>query len=888
MKTVLFFPKIRFGAAVLALLWSANLNAATALPEARIDERHRTFLQNNCTECHGDKKQKGELRLDDISFLLNTPEAADVWQKILTQLNSGEMPPDDAKQPEAVAKAEFLETLSMTLVTARKVLGDQFGKIEMRRLNRREYKNTIRALLGVEMDVANELPADGDARTFDTVGSSLFMSSEQFEQYLVVGRKALDEAFARMNPVFPPGPKLLKKHLEPETSVNASMEKNFRILEERYGRYKQWTDTIDAAAQLPENQAIVAELRRKVPNPTDTRFYTLGWKEIKGSRPPMEFGFKDEGAADFDGRIRYQRNALDMKAYLELPNVEEGAFLGITAINPALGDTVPAKWPAGDYLMRFRLAASDAAPPERRFVQVGVKDTTRPDSFEIFSSHQVTGTMAEPQILEVRVSVPKTGNRTFSIREKRRVMRGTEQELYNESFYKTRLGPKPVIWVDWVEFEGPLPVASTALHFGASGAPELQRARQTLEAFATAAFREREPEPEYLDGLVHLYERSLAEGAAFEDALKEAMSVVLASPNFIYLSEPASDASRRWLTLRELAVRLSYFLWSAPPDETLLSLVRSKELAKPEVITAQVERMLQDDRSFEFTKEFTRQWLAMERLDFFQFNSKLFPTFDDSTKMAAKYEVYRTVELLLRENLPISHLLTSSFVVVNGLMANHYGIPNVTGDHFRKVPVPPDSPRGGLLGMAGILAMGGNGEHTSPVERGVWILKKVLNEPPPPAPANVAQLSRLESRLLTNRERLLAHQEQPQCAQCHRKIDPIGFGLENFDAVGLWRTKDHYEKKGVGTKEWDIDPAGAFYKGPAFQNYFELRDRIAANPERIARSFAEALLQYGLGRPVGFSDDDLVRSMLQQAGQKQYAMREFILALVRSQTFQSK
>ena len=123
-------------------------------------------------------------------------------------------------------------------------------------------------------------------------------------------------------------------------------------------------------------------------------------------------------------------------------------------------------------------------------------------------------------------------------------------------------------------------------------------------------------------------------------------------------------------------------------------------------------------------------------------------------------------------------------MVVNGLMANHYGIPNVTGDHFRKVPVPPDSPRGGLLGMAGILAMGGNGEHTSPVERGGWILKKVLNEPPPPAPANVAQLSRLESRLLTNRERLLAHQEQPQCAQCHRKIDPIGFGLENFDAVG--------------------------------------------------------------------------------------------------------
>jgi hypothetical protein len=362
----------------------------------------------------------------------------------------------------------------------------------------------------------------------------------------------------------------------------------------------------------------------------------------------------------------------------------------------------------------------------------------------------------------------------------------------------------------------------------------------------------------------------------------------LASPNFLYLSEPAVDASRRWLTLREFAVRLSYLLWGAPPDETLLSLARSKELAKPEVITAQVDRMLQDERSLEFSREFTRQWLGMDRLDFFQFNSKLFPTFDDSAKNAAKDEVYRTIELLIRENLPISHLLKSPFVVVNGLMANHYGISNITGDEFRKVPIPADSPRGGLLGMAAILAMGTNGEHTSPVERGVWVLKKVLNEPPPPAPANVAQLSRLESKLLTNRERLLAHQEQPQCAQCHRKIDPVGFGFENFDAVGLWRTKDQYEKKGVGKKEWDIDPAGAFYKGPAFRNYFELRDRIAGSPERIARSFTEALLQYGLGRPVGFSDDELVTSILQQAGQKQYAMREFILAVVRSQTFQSK
>ena len=186
------------------------------------------------------------------------------------------------------------------------------------------------------------------------------------------------------------------------------------------------------------------------------------------------------------------------------------------------------------------------------------------------------------------------------------------------------------------------------------------------------------------------------------------------------------------------------------------------------------------------------------------------------------------------------------------------------------------------------MAMGSNGEHTSAVERGAWVLRKLLHDPPPPAPPNVPQLTRLEGKLLTSRERMRLHQEEPQCASCHRRIDPIGFGLENFDAVGRWRTEDSYVKEGVGTKTWKIEPAGAFHGGPAFKDFFELREIIASKPEAFATGFTEALLEYALGRPVGFSDDSLVKAIVTRAADTDYSVREFIHSVVQSREFRTK
>jgi hypothetical protein len=373
-------------------------------------------------------------------------------------------------------------------------------------------------------------------------------------------------------------------------------------------------------------------------------------------------------------------------------------------------------------------------------------------------------------------------------------------------------------------------------------------------------------------------------GDDHQAALIETVAVILASSRFIYLAEPGKGS----LPHAELASRISFFLRGAPPDRALRKLAANGELAKADVLAKQTDRLLSTHEfTSGFVAPFAHQWLSMERLDFFKFNVRRYPDFDNSTKEAARQEVFESVAYVLRQNKSVTNLLRADYVVVNSLLANYYGIEGVVGDGFRRVEIPRQSPSGGLLGMAAILAMGSNGEESNPVERGAWVLRKLINDPPPPAPANVPQITRLSDRLLTTRERLALHREQPQCASCHRKIDPIGFGLENFDAAGRWRTEDRYEYRGK-RKTWKIDPAAAFHDGPKFANYFELRDLLAAREQAFATGFAEALVSYALGRPAGFSDRELIETMVQRATQKDYAAREFVHALIQSKQFQSK
>ena len=866
--------------------------------------QHRVLLKEYCVSCHGAEKQKGKIRVDDLPLTITNIQEAERWQKILDQMNSGDMPPEDEKQPESVAKANFLDDLAHVMVAARRTLGDQHGVITMRRLNRREYRNTLRDLLGVEINVS-ELPTDTGTGGFDTMGANLFMSGNQFEQYQSLGREALNEAFERQASLSEQ--RIFRYEAETSTPI---VEKFVAHQIDARERAKNWAKAVEEAAARPENQTIVAALRKESKNDA---IFRRSWEKIPGAPSPRSFGFDKKGENDADlandsmgaGWLAYHQY------YLQQPALDRGAYLGTQTRHPAeltvnyITLLVPFSWPVGEYVVRVRIAATNDAAPERRFMEFGV----HPASGQILSTHEVAGTMDAPQIIEIPLTMTRghleRANRTFFIREK--ASWDTNEEggrRRGEAVKRNGIGPEVALWVDWLEVERkpdaarPKPPAITALSVpldDKSPPPTAEAVRVSVERFATEAFRGQAPPAKYIDRLIRLYEVRRQAGDKPATALKETLSVVLASPAFLYLAEPSAEEQNRPLTDAELATRLSYFLWSAPPDATLRDLAERGELSKPEVLAAQTNRLLDDPRSEAFTQAFLHQWLGLDRLDFFMVNLALYPRFDNSTKLAAKREIYETFAHLLRQNASVRDLLKSDYVVINSVLANYYGIPDVKGDGFRKVSLPKDSPRGGLLGMAAISLMGGNGEHTSPVERGAWVLRKLLNDPPPPAPANVPALTRLAGRVLTTRQRMLAHQEDPQCASCHRKIDPIGFGLENFDAVGQWRTEDSTMTSNASgkpdpktKKTWTIDPASALHKGPAFKDYFELRDIISSRSDAFARGFTTSLIEYALGRPCGFSDEAFVTGLLRQTKEKDFASREFIHALVRSKEFHTK
>ena len=1150
-------------------LWFCGFVQA-APPEARLPEKHLALLTKHCLSCHDSETQEGKVNLEDLSFRITTLKQAELWQKVLNALNAGEMPPEASEQPGNTEKADFLDDLARTMVTARQALSDSGGKITMRQLNRREYRNTIEQLTGVKVDV-DSLPTDGGSGTFDTVGASQFFSSDQFEQYLKLGRSAIDEAFERRAARKQPSQTF---RVEPENTVNVQSRKNMKTMEETYKRYLLWKAEVDKAAQAPENQKVIEQIREKyeLDELTDNIRLYQNANLLKGGPDAKKFGFRDANAASFSYQGGYNRTYAYMKHYLELPHSDRGTYLKLawaiqridvtpkpenlppgtyrlriragavkgsapsrhfievghpqrvnqvpagfsskplaslqvtgTEDNPEIIETTlvigsktqrefgiqerrpegnqkalsrefyaykrengygtpPAIWvdwielegpiteaavtesrivrvepektinpanekeiariedayarftrwqkgvdevaktpenqarmaefrktevkaahpvwsygyadrlegtpnpkdfgfpdskkaaashpendranlalhkhyaslphrdrgtylklahgtgriiipptkkelPPGSYIMRVRVGAVEGTPAERRFIQVGhpqrqIEIRNWGLEGRAISTHQVTGTIDNPETIEIPLEVTINTIREFAVQEKQpnngnlKALWDAHNILKKENGY----GHPPAIWIDWVELEGPLGPSTDGSHSNdwwitnATDPDVSSRARKILQQFAFKAFRGVEAEVEFIDRLTDIFAARRESGDSFETAIRLPLSIILASPSFLYLNEPSNADESRQLSDRELAVRMAYFLWSGPPDAELLNLARQNRLHLPETRRQQVDRMIADPRSDEFVSGFVHQWLDMKRLDFFQFDVNLHRDFDESTRAATREEVYQSFAHLLRDstNGRLGKLLKSDYVFVNGLLAIYYGIEGVTGNEFRKVKLPADSIRGGLLGMAAIHAMGSDGINSSPVERGAWVLRHLLNDPPPPAPPNVPQISRLTDQILTTRERLLAHQEEAQCASCHRKIDPIGFGLENFNAAGKWRTEDSYQVRdgrgrGVGDrKTWTIDASGAFHKGPAFNDYQELRDLIGEREEDFARGFTEHLIEYAIGRPFGFADEDLTNEIVVSAKSKQFSLSEFIHALVQSEAFRIK
>ena len=894
--TAMKIQRIKAIACLLTLCFCASARANP--PQVDFPKKHRAFFKAHCLDCHNSQTQEGQVDLETLPFRIATIEEAELWQKVLDALNSGEMPPEDSQQPGNKEKANFLDDLSRTMVTARKVLSDSGGKITMRRLNKRDYQNSIESLLGVRLG-KELLPDDGSSGDFDTVGASLFLSSDKFEQYLKLGRFAIDEFYERRAAR---NAKPFVYRVEPEKTLNVALRQGVKRNEDYLKRYEALDAEMDKALALPENKGFEARMGTKGNRGQLYRKIGPHLKKLKGAPNPRDHGFPNYGhAAKF-----FPKYASYSKHYADLPYNDTGTWIQLTAGSTMVVLNPPGAMPVGTYAVRIKAGVTREAPAFRHFLELGHPETVSRgllDGFPLKALH-VTGSPAKPGLIETQVTVNKDTKRQFGIRERQPAWAPLLKKFFNPLMNENGYGHAPSIWVDWVEIEGPLPQGDPSPLeeiFDANPArgtsSELKRVRKILHQFAVQAFRESKPSPEFIDSLVKVYKSRLVIDQEFDIAIRTPLSMILASPRFLFMKEPGQDVAPRALNDLELAVRLSYFLWSSPPDSQLLELAKAKQLRDPVVLRGQVDRLIQDPRVHHFVSGLAHQWLDMERLDFFQFDVGRHREFDESTRAAAREEVYQSILHLLRskDQGQLQNLLKSDYVVVNGLMAAHYGLEGVVGDHYRKVSLPENSPRGGFLGMAAIHAMGSDGFESSPVERGSWVLRHLMHSPPPPAPANVPQLSRLADEPLTKRQKLAVHIKEAQCASCHRKIDPIGFGLENFDASGKWRSGEHkYTKnrKGKMTPSrtaTPIDSSGAFHNGPTFADFFELRELIAKwQVEEFSRGFTEALIEYGLGRPFGFTDEDLANDILVASKGKQYSISEFIHVLVQSKPFQSK
>jgi len=443
----------------LTVLWlCASSHAATS--EVHFPQEHQTFFKKHCLDCHDSATQEGGVDLEALPFTIATIEQAERWQKVLNVLNSGEMPPEDSGQPDGSEKADFLDELAQTMVSARRSLADSGGRITMRRLNRREYQNTIEQLLGLKVDVSS-LPADGGSGTFDTVGASQFISSDQIEQYLKLGRSAIDEAFERQATRQQPS-KIFR--VEPENTVNVLSRKKIAEQEEMYQRYLLWKAEVDKAALLPENKKVLAELREKYNLDDLTNSIRLYQNTglLKGAPDATKFGFRDGNKASFSYQGGYDRTQAYMKQYLDFPNSDRGTYLklawGIQRI-----DVVPdpKDVPPGKYKLRIRAGVVEGSDPSRHFIEIGhpqrVNGVLARFSGKPLAGLQVLGTEDNPEIIETTLVIGSNTPREFGIQERQPE---SSKKMLSTEFYSYKrengYGTPPAIWVDWIELEGPI------------------------------------------------------------------------------------------------------------------------------------------------------------------------------------------------------------------------------------------------------------------------------------------------------------------------------------------------------------------------------------------------------------------------------------------------
>jgi len=790
-------------ASVIGSICVAVTARAAELPS--FDEQVQPLLEKYCIRCHGPDEQKGKLRLDELSRSFDRFATAK-WRQAVDRVEFNQMPPKGKPRPSAEERqllASWVDGESQRAELARRA---KDGRVVVRRLNRIEYQNTIRDLLGIQVNLIDQLPEDGSANGFDNAAAALHTSSFLMERYLDAAETALDLAISnRLKP-----PPMIKQHEGLKDPRQGKREDVYRIQDE----------TVICFCSSPWH-SVSPRL-----NPQEAGYYRfrVSASAVQSAGKPVTF------------RVTQGRTRLTGKSgvvgYFDAPPGEPRVFEFVQYLEK---QTSISLLPYG-------------IPSSREVIAIGADKYEGPGL-------AIQWIEAEGPLNDVWP--PESHRRLFGD------MKQKPAPAYNAS---TR-----------VEVDSDQPLVD---------------AERILRDFTRRAFRRTVSDADVAP-FVTVVKDKLAADYSFEFAMRAALKGVLMSPEFLFLHEKPGK-----LDDFALASRLSYFLWSNPPDDELLQLAAGGKLGTPAELRRQVERMLSDPKAANLTENFVGQWLGLREIDATEPSIRLYPEFDHPLKVSMIREAELFFDEVLKHNLSVANFVASDFSMLNGRLARHYGIPGVDGWEFQKVKLPPESHRGGVLTMAAVLKVTANGTTTSPVVRGNWVLDRLLGAPTPPPPSDVPAIDPDIRGATTIREQLAKHRADAACAICHTKIDPPGFALESFDCIGGWR--DRYRVTGNGkavvidgrrmqySEGKAVDPSDVVEDGRPFKNVDEFKQLLLTDKDRLARALAAKLTTYATGAAPAPLDRVALDAMVANIRDKNYGLRSLIHEVVQSNLFRDK
>jgi hypothetical protein len=798
-------------------------------------------LKQYCATCHNERLKTGAFVIDPTG-LTNVSAGADAWEKVVRKLRTQTMPPPNMPRPDAASYdrvASFLESELDRVELAHPHL----GKLPLvHRLSRTEYRNAVRDLLALEslpreVSVDYLLPPDNISSGFDNIADLLFVSPSNMERYLDAARK-----ISRLAVGDTTMPVMVNIHkLDPE----------------------HWQD--ERVDELP--------------------FGTRGGVAIR-SEFPVDGTYivkVDVGAAQgqqLEITVDGERVALQALA----------GGRGAPAVDAPPGQPDPADPdPTPPSNARPATPGRSAAPvgadgggAGARGGRAGGRGRGGPAGPLEFPLTLKAG----PKLIGVAF-VQRSDVRDEGTLRPRMRSRGTQPAINSVTisgpYNATAPGDSPSRRRIFVC--RPASAQGSGGAGSASTAEELPCARRILSTLARRAYRRPVTDADLAD-LMPFYEQGRGrQSGSFDQGIQTALERLLVSSQFLFRIEREPAAAAPGTPFRisdlELASRLSFFLWSSIPDDQLLDVAVAGRLKDPKVLEQQVRRMLADRRSESLVTNFAAQWLYLRDIGAKLPDEILFADFDETLRSAMQRETELFIDSVFRENRSVLELLSANYTFLNERLARHYSVPNVKGSYFRRVTFPDGSARGGLLGQGSVLTITSYATRTSPVLRGKWVLENLLSAAPPPPPADVPSLKTetAPGNPLTLREAMIQHRASPACAGCHARMDPIGFAMENFDAVGRWRDRDG---------EQPIDPSGVFPEGTKFDGIPGLKQELLRHPEQFVGTIAERLLMYAIGRNLQYYDAPTVRAVMREGASANYTLASLVLGIVKSRPFQMR